>query len=72
MQNVVKKTERFDVSNPKELLAYDAILNDPNCIIIREIKEKLCEKEMGDEGRITSLKEYVLLIVTYQRSEIME
>ena len=72
MFNVERKTERFDLSSRKDLDAYDAILNDPSCTIVREIKEKISEKEMGDEGRITSIKEYLLLIVTYQRKAIME
>jgi hypothetical protein len=72
MFNVKKKTVRFDVGKTQDLEAYDAILNNPACTIIREIKEKLTEKEIGDEGQITSFKEYLILIVTYQTAEIME
>lgn len=71
MYNVVNKTEKFDINNKKDLEAYDAILNDPSCIIIKENREKMTEKEMGDEGRITSMKEYLLLVVTYQKRSIL-
>jgi len=72
MFDVKKKTVRLDVGKVQDLEAYDAILNNPACTIIREIKEKLTEKEIGDEGQITSFKEYLILIVTYQTAEIME
>lgn len=71
MYNAQCKTDKFDLNNPKDLERYDAILNDPACTIIKEHKEKLTEKEMGDEGRITSMKEYLVLIVTYQRKVAM-
>ncbi len=67
MYSTVNKTERFDLSNNEHLKQYDCILNDPACQIVREIKEKISEKEMGDEGQITGIKEYLLLVVTYQR-----
>lgn len=72
MFNVVNKTITIDLNNKQDLLEYDNILNDPSCTIVKEVKEKLTEKELGDEGRITSFKEYLLLIVTYQRRIIME
>lgn len=72
MYNVINRTEKFDLINPKDREAYDRILNDPTCTIVRELKEKLTEREMGDEGQITSFREYLILVVTYQKRVIME
>lgn len=72
MYSTINKTKRIDVGVTKDLETYDAILNNPNCSIIREIKEKITEKEVNEEGNITNIKEYLILIVTYQEKILME
>jgi len=72
MYNVVNKTERIDLGSKKDLEAYDQILNDSSCVIVKEIKEKLTEKDLDSEGNVTSYREYLILIVTYQRRIVME
>lgn len=72
MFNVANKTRRFDLSRDKDIEEYDSILNDPTCMVIREIKEKLTEKEEDSEGNMLHFREYLLLIVTYQRRTMME
>lgn len=72
MYDVVNKTEKFDLNSRQDLEAYDRIINDPSCTIIKEVREKLTEKDLGDEGRITSFKEFLYLFITYQKRIIME
>jgi hypothetical protein len=72
LYSTINKTKRIDVGVTKDLETYDAILNNPNCSIIREIKEKITEKEVNEEGNITNIKEYLILIVTYQEKILME
>lgn len=72
MQNVRKYTKKFDLESSADLRGYDEILNDSTCTIIREIKEKISEREMGEEGRIVGIKDRLLLVVTYQKASIME
>jgi hypothetical protein len=71
MYSVVNKTERFDLSNNGHLERYDQILNDPTCQITREIREKISEKEIGDENQLIAIKEYLLLVVTYQKRVLL-
>lgn len=71
MFDVVNKTKRFDLSRDRDLEEYDAIINDPSCMVIREIKEKLTEKEEDGEGNTLHFREYLLLIVTYQKRTMM-
>lgn len=71
MYSVVNKTETFDLSKIDHLKQYDRILNDPACQIIREIKEKISEKELGSEGQLIAIKEYLLLVVTYQKRVLL-
>ena len=72
MYNTINRTRRFDVGIPKDLEAYDAIINNPNCSIIREIKEKITQKDINEEGNIVSINEFLILIVTYQEKILME
>jgi hypothetical protein len=72
LYNTINRTKRLDVGIPKDLETYDAIINNPNCSIIREIKEKITQKEVNEDGNITNIKEYLILIVTYQEKILME
>jgi len=69
--DVVNRTKKFDLSKDKDLAEYDLILNDPTCLVIREVKEKLTEKEEDGEGNTIHFREYLLLIVTYQKRTMM-
>lgn len=63
-------TRRFDLDNEEDLKEYDEILNDPNCTIVREIKEKLADKEF-EEGKLVSLHERIVLVITYEQQVLM-
>lgn len=63
-------TRRLDLDDTEDLKEYDEILNDPNCTIVREIKEKLQDKEF-EEGKLVSLHERIVLIITYEQNILM-
>lgn len=66
MHKTVRKTIRVNVEVDDNLAAYDAILNNPNCSILKELELKVTEKFYGDEGGLTSQKDQIYLVVTYE------
>ena len=63
-------TRTFDVNNTEQMYEYDEILNDPMCTIIREVKEKLVDKEF-DEGKLASVSERLVMVVTWQEKKLL-
>lgn len=72
MYQTVKRTRSFDVGIEKDLLAYDEILNNPLCTILREIKEKISERSFNDEGKIAGFNDRLFLIVTWEEKIFSE
>lgn len=72
MYAVRYETIRVDLNNTKDLKRYDAVLNDPTCSIIKEIREKISHKEFDGEGKLASLNEELVSVVTYQRKSLLE
>lgn len=70
MYKTVRTTRRFDLDSSDDLAEYDEIMNDPNCSIVKEIKEKLQDKEF-EEGKLVSLHERIVLIITYERKVLL-
>lgn len=66
MYNIVRRTNKFNTDNQDELAEYDTILNNPLCTIISQRTEKLSEKDFGEEGQMLSLREYVIIVVTWE------
>lgn len=71
MFKTVKRVGRFNTSDAKDLKVYEEILNDPNATIVSTIKEKISEKTFNEEGKMESLTEYLLLVVTWQEKQIL-
>lgn len=71
MYNLRKHTRKFDLNKKEDLRNYDIILNDPQCQIIKELKEKITHKDVDEEGRVTGYYEELILIVTWQEQELL-
>ncbi len=71
MYAVKTRTRRIDMDNPRDLEAYDEILNNPLCFVVSEKDEKISEREMSDEGRMLSIHERIVRIVTYNEKELL-
>ena len=71
MYKVKTQTAKFDTNSVEDLKEYDAILNNPLCTIIREIKEKLSTKHFDDEGKPTYQDDKLVLVVTWQEKALM-
>lgn len=65
-------TKQFDINKSSDLKDYDAILDNPLCRIVREVREKMVSKEMDDEGNVTSYQERLILVVTWQERTLVE
>ena len=72
MYETVTKTIRIDLNSDKDLKTYDVVLNDPSCVIVREIQEKITNKFFNDEGEMSGIEEKLVRIVTYQKKEFLE
>jgi DNA primase large subunit len=73
MYTTVTRTEQFSISDTKkDREAYDAIINNPLTTIIREIKEKLTEKAMNEDGEPTYIQERIVLVVTWQEKVLVD
>ena len=71
MYEAVMKTIRIDLNSDKDLKAYDAVLNDPSCVVLREIQEKITNKFFNDEGEMSGIEEKIVRVITYQKREFM-
>jgi hypothetical protein len=72
MYQTRKRTKRFNLSEKADVEEYEAILNNPNAQILDRIKEKISDREMdGETGRITSIKDHVELLVTWQEKTLL-
>lgn len=72
MYRSIKRTKSFDLNIEKDLLAYDEILNNPMCTILREIKEKIGERSFNDEGKISGFHDRLVLIVTWEEKIFLD
>ena len=70
MYNTVRETRKFDSDIATDMVAYDAILNNPLNSIIAERKEKLTSKTFDSEGGGTE-DSTVVLVVTWERKELV-
>ena len=59
------QTKKFDTEDVSDLVEYDAILNNPCCVIIKEYKEKLRQEFYDDEGTLATANERIILVVTW-------
>lgn len=71
MHRTIKKTLRIDTDIEAELERYDEICNDPLNTVIREKWEKLKEIEYSEEGKIAHSRERLVIILTYERKELL-
>jgi hypothetical protein len=71
MYNSEITTRTFDMNLERDTREYDVILNDPLCTLLEEKYEKVTEREMGDEGRIMSIQERLVKVVTYKRKRLL-
>jgi hypothetical protein len=69
--NITKHTRKFDLNKKDDLRDYDIILNDPQCQIIKEMKEKITHKDVDEEGRVTGYYEELILLVTWQKQDLL-
>lgn len=72
MYDTSTQTRSFDMSDKKDVLAYNSVIADPLCTIVSSIKEKLTEKELNSEGEPSYIKERIVLIVTWQQKRLLE
>lgn len=70
MYNTHKHTRKFDSDIPEEMLAYDAVLNNPLNTILSERKEKLTTKTFDAEGGGTE-DSTVVLVVTWEEKVLI-
>ena len=69
MIKTTRHTKRFLSNNDEDLAAYDSILNDPMCTVIREHKEKI--KEVDYDGDSSSQREWIEYLVTWEQKEFI-
>ena len=70
MYKVKRETKKFNTDRPEELEEYDMILNNPLCSIISERREKISESDIDMDAKITTKREYVILVVTWEEREL--
>ena len=65
-----KFTKAFEMTDSKSLADYNAILNNPSCTIIKEVREKVTEKHFED-GKVIASNDRLLLVVTWQEKKLL-
>lgn len=71
MYEVLRKTRQFDLDNEEHLKDYDAIMNNPLCSVVKEIKEKITEKFFNEEGGLLSTQDKIALVVTWEEKSLL-
>jgi hypothetical protein len=71
MNHKTRKTVKIDTDDAEDRDAYDAILNDPMCTIVKEIQEKLTTMEYNEDGKPSHKSDRIVLIVTYEKKELL-
>jgi len=72
MYRTVRKTQKFNTDNSRDLAEYDQILNNPLCTVISERREKLSQMEYNEEtGKPVSRDEHVILVVTWEEKTLV-
>lgn len=64
-------TRRFDTDNRDHLMEYDSILSNPLCLVIDTKEEKISERELGEEGRIVSMNDRIVMRVTWKEKTLL-
>lgn len=65
MYNVERHLDVFDTEDDADRARYEAVINNPLCSIIREIKQVLADREIDGEG-VVHIHEHLVLIVTWE------
>jgi len=70
MPTTERFTKTFDLRNENSLCEYNAILNNPACTIIKEVREKITERHFDADGKIVATEERLLLVVSWQEKKL--
>lgn len=71
MYRWVTRTKRFDTDNAAHLKEYDQILSNPLCVVIDNKREKISDREMNEEGRILSMNDRIVMVVTWKKKRLL-
>lgn len=72
MYKTKKFVRRFNMNEPGQVAEYEAILNNPNALILDKVKEKITSREMDPEsGRVISMDDHLEFIVTWQERTLL-
>lgn len=71
MYEITRHTKKFNTDVVEDMADYDEIINNPLCVVLNERKEKLSNKEFDGEGKMISLEEHVILVVTWEEKDIV-
>lgn len=72
MYRTQKFVRRFNMNEDSDVAEYEAILNNPNALILDRMKEKITAREMDpDSGRVISMNDHVELLVTWQERTLL-
>ncbi len=71
MYKVTRHTRQFTLDNKKDAEDYDAILNNPLCVILREKQEKLTTKHFNDEGVPIAQEDKLIFVVTWEEKSLL-
>jgi hypothetical protein len=71
MYRWVTHTRRFDTDNRSDLEEYDKVLSNPLCTVIDSKREKITDREMGEEGRIISMNDRIVMVVTWKEKTLL-
>ena len=65
MYKIIKRIKAFDMENGDHIAQYNAILNNPLCIIISETPQKSKAEEYGPEGNKIATEEKIYRVVSW-------
>jgi len=70
MYQILRKTRKFFTDVEADMRDYDDILTDPLCTVLNSWREKQIDSEY-DEGRLTSTKTNLVLVLTWEERRLL-
>jgi hypothetical protein len=70
MYSTVKKVEKFDTDKKDDLRRYEQLLNNPLCLVLDNMREKIITSEYNN-GKLARTDTRIVFIVTYEKKEVV-
>lgn len=70
MYVTTKKIDKFDTDDKKAMGKYEKLINNPLCLILDNMREKIVSSEYNN-GKLVRTETKIVFVVTYEERELV-